>query len=53
MVSPLKSSCLPFEYFDQINGLCQNQLNFSSSTLFFTNSTSSTISYTTGKVICP
>jgi len=46
--SPLKCGCSPFEYFDQISGLCQNQLNFSSSTLFFTNSTSSTMSITTG-----
>ena len=53
MVSPLKSSCLPFEYFDQISGQCRNQSNSSSSSLFSTNSASSTISYTTGKVICP
>ena len=42
--SPSKCQCLPFQNFDQTSGLCQDQLNFSSSTQVSSSSSTRTTS---------
>ena len=49
---PSKCQCLPLQYFDQISGQCNHQLNFSSPFLFPTSSTGSIlISSSTSKFV--